>query len=153
LIEERAREANRVQKVLETANIKLASRWPCGLLDRPLPGQPRERGEAPERPHPARQPYPAPGPRRECPRRRPEARPYLAAQYRRLVKRRGDKKAIVAVAHSLLVIAYHVLRDGQPYRELGGDYFERLNADRLTRYHTKRLAALGYAVTLTKCAA
>jgi transposase len=78
---------------------------------------------------------------------------YLAAQYRRLVKRRGDTKAIVAVAHSILVIAYHVLRDGQSYREVGGDYFERLNADRLTRYHTKRLAALGYAVTLTKCAA
>src|SRR5262245_41626738 len=44
---------------------------------------------------------------------------YLAAQYRRLVKRRGDKKAIVAVAHSILVIAYHVLRDGASYRELG----------------------------------
>jgi len=78
---------------------------------------------------------------------------YLAAQYRRLVKRRGDKKALVAVAHSILVIAYHVLRDGVSYRELGGTYFDRLNADRLTRYHTKRLAALGYAVTLTKCAA
>jgi transposase len=78
---------------------------------------------------------------------------YLAAQYRRLVKRRGDKKAIVAVAHSILVIAYHVLRDGVSYRELGGDYFERLNTDRLTRYHTKRLAALGYTVTLAKHAA
>ena len=78
---------------------------------------------------------------------------YLAAQYRRLVKRRGDKKAIVAVAHSILIIAYHVLRDGQSYRELGGDYFDRLSIDRLTRYHTKRLAALGYAVTLRKSAA
>ena len=78
---------------------------------------------------------------------------YLAAQYRRLVKRRGDKKAIVAVAHSILVIAYHVLRDGQSYRELGGDYFDRLSVGRLTRYHTKRLAALGYAVTLRKSAA
>jgi transposase len=58
---------------------------------------------------------------------------YLAAQYRRLVKRRGDKKAIVAVAHSLLVIVYHVLRDGQAYRDLGGTYFEHLHADRLTR--------------------
>jgi len=76
-----------------------------------------------------------------------------AAQYRRLVKRRGDKKAIVAVAHSILVIAYHLLRDGQPYRELGGDFFDRLQADRLTRYHTKRLTALGYTVTLTKAAA
>ena len=78
---------------------------------------------------------------------------YLAAQYRRLVKRRGDKKAIVAVAHSILVIAYHVLRDGQSYRELGGDHFDQLNAQRLTRYHTQRLAALGYVVTLTKAAA
>jgi hypothetical protein len=72
---------------------------------------------------------------------------YLAAQYRRLVKRRGDKKGLVAVAHSILVIAYHVPRDGQAYRELGGGNFDRLNTDRLTRYHTKRLAALGYAVT------
>jgi len=47
----------------------------------------------------------------------------LAAQYRRLVKRRGDQRAIVAVAHSLLVIAYPVLRNGVAYRELGGDYF------------------------------
>jgi transposase len=78
---------------------------------------------------------------------------YLAAQYRRLVKRRGDKKAVVAVAHTILVIAYHVLRDGVSYRELGGDYFDHLNAQRLTRYHTQRLAALGYVVTLTKSAA
>jgi transposase len=78
---------------------------------------------------------------------------YLAAQYRRLVKRRGDKKAIVAVAHSILVIAYHVLRDGHSYRELGGHYFDRISTDRLTRYHTRRLAALGYAVTLTPRAA
>jgi len=48
---------------------------------------------------------------------------------------------------------YYVLRDGQSYRELGGDYFDRLNTDCLTRYHTKRLAALGYTVTLAKHAA
>ena len=50
------------------------------------------------------------------------------------------------MAHSILVIAYHVLRDGRSYRELGGDYFDRMSTDRLTRYHTRRLAALGYAV-------
>jgi transposase len=44
-------------------------------------------------------------------------------------------------------------RDGQSYRELGGDYFDRMSTDRLARYHTRRLAALGYAVTLTPCAA
>jgi len=47
----------------------------------------------------------------------------------------------------------HVLRNGQSYRELGGHYFDRLNTERLTRYHTKRLAALGYTVTLAKHAA
>ena len=57
------------------------------------------------------------------------------------------------MAHSLLVIAYHVLRNGQSYRELGGHYFDRLNTERVTRYHTKRLAALGYTVTLAKHAA
>jgi len=77
---------------------------------------------------------------------------YLAAQYRRLMKRRGDKKAVVAV-DSIVVITSHVLRAGHSYRELGGDYFERPNAERLTRYHTKRLAALGYTVTLAKHAA
>lgn len=45
------------------------------------------------------------------------------------------------------------LRNGQSYRELGGHYFDRLNTERLTRYHTKRLAALGYTVTLAKVAA
>jgi transposase len=57
------------------------------------------------------------------------------------------------IAHSLLAIAYHVLRDGQSYRELGGDYFDRFHTERLTRYHTKRLTALGYTVTLAKHAA
>jgi transposase len=60
---------------------------------------------------------------------------------------------MVAVAHSVLVIAYHVLRGGASYRQLGGDYFDHMNAQRLTRYHTQRLAALGYEVTLTKSAA
>jgi hypothetical protein len=51
------------------------------------------------------------------------------------------------VAHSILVVTYDVLRDGASYRELGGHYFDHLNAQRLTRYHTQRLAALGYEVT------
>jgi hypothetical protein len=46
-----------------------------------------------------------------------------------------------------------VLRDGVSYRELGGAYFDHLHAQRLTRYHTQRLAALGFTVTLTKTAA
>jgi transposase len=74
---------------------------------------------------------------------------YLSAQYHRLARRRGKHKAVVAVMHSILVGAYHILRDRQPYRELGGDYFDRLDAARLERYHVTRLKQLGYEVTLT----
>jgi transposase len=74
---------------------------------------------------------------------------YLAAQFRRLVRRRGVYKAIIAVAHSLLVIIYHMLRDQRPFADLGADYFDRLEAKRLEQHHVRRLNALGYGVTLT----
>jgi transposase len=75
---------------------------------------------------------------------------YFRAQYRRLAGRRGKKRALVAVAHSLLVVIYHVLKTGKPYVELGADYFDRLDSKRLSRYHVKRLEALGYQVTLAE---
>lgn len=78
---------------------------------------------------------------------------YLTAQYRRLARRRGKHKAAVAVAHSVLVIAYHVLRDRQPYRDLGADYFDRLDRERVQRHHVRRLEALGYEVTIAPKAA
>lgn len=74
---------------------------------------------------------------------------YLGAQFRRIARRRGVYKAPVAVAHSVLVIVYHVLRTGQPYTDLGPDSFDRLDADRLQRHHVRRLRELGYEVTLT----
>jgi len=74
---------------------------------------------------------------------------YLSAQYHRLARRLGKKKAAMAVAHSLLVIIYHVLRDKQPYSDLGADYFDSLDKERLTRQSIRRLEALGYAVSLT----
>jgi transposase len=74
---------------------------------------------------------------------------YLAAQYRRLAARRGRKRALVAVAHSLLVIIYHVLKDGTTFQELGADYLDRLSAERLTRQLVRRLESLGHNVTLT----
>lgn len=73
---------------------------------------------------------------------------YLAAQFRRLAARRGKKRAAVAVAHSILVIAYHMLRNGTEYRELGGDYFDRRNQAQLQRNLVKRLERLGLQVTL-----
>src|SRR5438876_1009168 len=73
---------------------------------------------------------------------------YLSAQYHALARRRGDKKAIVAVGHSILVAAWHILRDGVEYRDLGPDHFDRLNRERLVQYHTRRLAELGLTVQL-----
>lgn len=77
---------------------------------------------------------------------------YFGAQYRRLVGRRGKKRALVAVAHSLLVVTYHVLRTGRPYQDLGADYFEKLDATRIVTSHVRRLERLGYAVTLAPLA-
>jgi transposase len=73
---------------------------------------------------------------------------YLHAQFHRIARRRGKYKAVMAVAHSLLVIVYHLLRDGRPYDDLGADYFEQRDAARLERYHVRRLEQLGYLVTL-----
>ena len=73
---------------------------------------------------------------------------YLSAFYRRIVPRRGKKRAIVALGHTLMVIVYHILKTGRRYYELGSDYFDQLNHDGATRYHKKRLEELGYQVNL-----
>jgi transposase len=77
---------------------------------------------------------------------------YAAAQFRRLVGRRGKKRAIVAVAHSLLVAAYYIIRDEVTYRDLGPVHFERLAPTQLTHYLVKRLERLGHKVTLEAAA-
>lgn len=69
---------------------------------------------------------------------------YLGAQFRRIAKRRGAQRAALAVAHSLLTIVYHVLKNGTPYREAGAAYFERFDAGKQAQYHLRRLAELGY---------
>jgi hypothetical protein len=58
---------------------------------------------------------------------------YLSAQFRRLAARKGKKRAIVAVAHTILVIVFHMLKDQQPYSDLGADYFDHRNTDQLKR--------------------
>jgi transposase len=75
---------------------------------------------------------------------------YFQAQYRRLAGRRGKKKAIVAVAHSILTVTYYILKLERSYKDLGGDYFDRISRDRICRYHVKRLQNLGYKVDLTE---
>lgn len=74
-------------------------------------------------------------------------RTYLSAQYRRISRRRGSKRAALAIAHRLLIIAYHVIRQEVPFADLGVDYFDRLNATRAKRYHLKRLTELGCDVS------
>jgi transposase len=74
---------------------------------------------------------------------------YLASQYARLRGRRGHHKAIMAVAHSILVIAYHLLATGQPYSDLGADYFvQRQSAEAYQRSLVRQLERMGHKVTL-----
>jgi hypothetical protein len=81
---------------------------------------------------------------------------YLAAQYRRFKRRLGTKsegKAIFAVAHTMVVIAWHILHDGTTYTEIGADYFERRNnAESRRRYLVRELERLGNRVTLEPAA-
>jgi transposase len=76
---------------------------------------------------------------------------YFGMLFRRLAARRGKKRALVAVAHALLVVIYHLLKDPQlNYQELGEHYFDTLDPIRLRRHLVKRLESLGYDVTLTQ---
>jgi transposase len=73
---------------------------------------------------------------------------YLSSPYRRLASRRGKKRALVAVGHTILVMIYHLLREGTTYAELGAAYFDRLDTERLTRTLVRRLERLGHEVVL-----
>jgi transposase len=77
---------------------------------------------------------------------------YLSAHYRRLAARRGTKRALVAVGHTILVIAYHMLKKTVDYRDLGPNHFDELHAERLTRSLVQRLQRLGHQVVLTPAA-
>ena len=74
---------------------------------------------------------------------------YLRAQYEQIKRRHGHNKAIVAVAHSILVAVFYMLRDDVPYKDLGGDYFaRRSDPERMTRRLIAQLERLGHKVTL-----
>jgi hypothetical protein len=65
-----------------------------------------------------------------------------------IAARRGKKRAAVAVAHSLLVIAYHLISRQEPYRDLGADYFDQQRPESVKKRLVKRLEKLGYQVNL-----
>ncbi len=76
----------------------------------------------------------------------------LQARYLRVKRHRGHKKAVVAVGHQMLEIAYYIMRDGVSYQELGADYLDRRHTERAARRHVRQLEALGFQVTITKAA-
>jgi hypothetical protein len=76
----------------------------------------------------------------------------LGALYRRLLRSRGHKKAVVALAHRLVTLAYHVLAQQRPYQDLGPDYFDARHRDRATRRALRTLEHLGYRITLEAAA-
>jgi transposase len=80
------------------------------------------------------------------------ATPCLFAQFWRLARRIGKQKAAVAVGHSILVSAYHLLRDGEDYHDLGGNYFDERDRQAVERRLVRRLEALGHKVTLAPAA-
>jgi len=73
---------------------------------------------------------------------------YLRAFFYRVKARRGWGKAIIAVAHKILVIAYNILKTGMPYQDLGSDYFDKLHPERTTHRLVQRLERLGHSVVL-----
>jgi transposase len=75
---------------------------------------------------------------------------FLTALFYRVASRRGLKRAALAVAHRVLIIAYHIIRDGTVYRELGRDYHDRRHPERTAARLTQRLKGIGYEVTLTQ---
>jgi transposase len=75
---------------------------------------------------------------------------YLKSRYHRLASRRGKKRAALAVGHTILITAYHIIKEQLVYKELGAEFFDRLNEQHLLNRLTKRIAALGYKVDIEK---
>ena len=77
---------------------------------------------------------------------------YLNAKYQSLVGRRGKKRALIAVGHKILIMAYHIIKNGVPHKELGNYYLLHRREDKIVKNHVKRLHDLGYEVELKKAA-
>ena len=117
-------------------------------------GQPIGREDQGQRRDRARQPLPRPGSSARPPSRPARTDTFLGERYRRLARRRGKKRAIVAVGRSILVIIWHLLcQPDARYRDLGADYTSPPHQPgHQNRNHVRQLEALGYTVTLTPAA-
>ena len=69
---------------------------------------------------------------------------YFSAQYQRIAARRGKNRATIAVAHSMLIAIYHILKNDVPFRDLGADYYDNFNREHKIKGYLKRLNALGW---------
>lgn len=78
---------------------------------------------------------------------------YLSARYHRIAARRGSNRAAVAVGHTILVIVYHILKNGQPYKELGANYLDRRKKEAIVKQAIKKLETLGYKVSVEEVVA
>ena len=74
---------------------------------------------------------------------------YFAAQYQRIAARRGKNRATMAVAHSMLIAIYHILKNGASFRDLGADYYDNFNREHKIKGYLKRLASLGWSPETT----
>lgn len=77
---------------------------------------------------------------------------FLSSKYKRLVGRRGKKRAIVAVAHTILIIAYHLIKEKKDFVELGANYVDAKKRDAQLRYYQKRIEELGAEIPGTASA-
>ena len=71
---------------------------------------------------------------------------YLRSKYDSLVGRRGKKKALIAVGHKILIASYFILKNKEAYKELGGDYLDKITKDKQIKRHLQRLRELGVDV-------
>ncbi len=75
---------------------------------------------------------------------------YLSSKYRAFVARRGKKRALIAIGHKILLAAYHILKTGEKYMDLGADYLAKRHQDRQMQSALTKLQSLGYQVVLAK---
>jgi transposase len=73
---------------------------------------------------------------------------YLRSKYRKLAPRIGKKRALIAIAHKILVSIYHILKKREPYKELGESYLDQLNKGKIAKHLCQRLQDLGYDITI-----
>lgn len=75
---------------------------------------------------------------------------YFYAKYQRIAARRGGKRALIAIAHSMLLAIYHILKELQPFNDLGSNYFTSMNEEKIIKKNIKSIESLGYEVALQK---